>query len=1451
MKFLVKVQFAAIAFLFTLSSVAYGIGTLTVDPTELPKGAYANGADGQQVFIQTIYVSLTGGWAGADFFEIQLPPDVTIANIDEDVDYDDEIIFGYDPAGITTYSIVGASTNATTIRVLSSAAAVAGDQIWVTIPVETSASPAVSSDDYTITFDAVSVLVEGGPYTRTVNYVDLPDLVTWSAEFEDAGASGLVESDDRGRYFPEDAAVSGPGPSTVVGVTSLPNYIDDAATTTLALVVANVTEWAPTIAAQGVAGDANDNNDIEYFLWISQSDSISKITTGNAQRVIDVDPTLVLDPKTYPVGFDNLDFNQAAHTGHFYSTILDEGDWYVYVTSDVTGDWPLGRSDTLRIHHKPVFADYYDATLGTGLIFDDEQVATDFDDIFSTGGAGDDGSLASITLESGGVIGILNTYSPTTNEKDISIFWFVEDIDDNAEVHMFRSTNAALGLSDIDITVVDGKDVVTSLDGGNAVKIHPTDLFEEDDDGLFNYTTFTSEVVFEPAGTFYIYVVLNDSNSQAIKAVDTEAVASAGAPVAATLTIKHFPFFGWHFYNEAVAGGAPPDWDINLESDKDRYVTLSWGNPPTGSTNKDGDTDLDAAGTATVTVYAVTLATGTFALITGGAGSEIDDVNLISGVSGGTAFVLATITDSVDTPEANRFEWDFRNSGRAEARYYIWGVMEHDGDKILAQFNENGTAAPAADADDIEFNLTHGSYMRAITPYSGPPVELDNGDSYRLVWESFDLNSTGSPAVFAALVKVGADNPGNASMVLWANTAPYDASADIAWVLPVSTAGADPATAEVGATAADGSVVINISSLTNTAAGPGAPTEGDYEVYYFFDADEDADGDWVTNPPNGVKAHGTLYLSAQTTAAYNIQLTPNKASMSPGDTLNVDIFAISDGTNANMAIFFVKIPQSALFTIVDQDGDPNNGVVQPFDNLIGVTTVAPNELLGDVLMNSLEVVDGSYLLGYLEKLPVGDAPLAATNNMVSFQIVMSSAIATPIEDLDIIFSESDGFVTNLHDLDGSPQSTSIPPVALGMRLGQAGILFGAMDVEGRVDQGEEVSFYLTEAGSFTPSTDQAYLDANGDADGTDGVQLTLGASGFYELKGIPSGEYDVMVRKSGYLDVIRPNERIVSMDNTPMNFTGGNKLYGGDAAGYDDDGDANTASLPDNRVDGDDTNAIAAAFGTSSGDSLWNVFADVDESGEVGINDLFMASKNLGRDGDGVFYREIPGSNQDAIIYLAVVDETAEGITFAVQAENLANLSAYSVDMLVPTGDWELVSYSDGLASHFETIQASRINGSAVLYGSAVRGYATLAETNVELMSITLRQRSIKPDMPTLSEVTLVSGDGTLTKALIGGMRDAVPAEFALSQNYPNPFNPTTTINFALPIAGQVQLMVYNLLGQEVRTLVTGTALEPGNYKAVWNSLDNQGRKVSSGVYFYHLVVNNKVIGTKKMVLLK
>jgi len=88
-----------------------------------------------------------------------------------------------------------------------------------------------------------------------------------------------------------------------------------------------------------------------------------------------------------------------------------------------------------------------------------------------------------------------------------------------------------------------------------------------------------------------------------------------------------------------------------------------------------------------------------------------------------------------------------------------------------------------------------------------------------------------------------------------------------------------------------------------------------------------------------------------------------------------------------------------------------------------------------------------------------------------------------------------------------------------------------------------------------------------------------------------------------------------------------------------------------------------------------------------------------------------------------------------------------------------------------------------------------------------------------------------------------------LNQNYPNPFNPETNISFDMPANGNAKLDIYNVKGQLVKTLFDGTATV-GRNSLVWDSTDNSGKAVTSGLYFYRLSTDNHT-ETRKMMLMK
>jgi hypothetical protein len=96
---------------------------------------------------------------------------------------------------------------------------------------------------------------------------------------------------------------------------------------------------------------------------------------------------------------------------------------------------------------------------------------------------------------------------------------------------------------------------------------------------------------------------------------------------------------------------------------------------------------------------------------------------------------------------------------------------------------------------------------------------------------------------------------------------------------------------------------------------------------------------------------------------------------------------------------------------------------------------------------------------------------------------------------------------------------------------------------------------------------------------------------------------------------------------------------------------------------------------------------------------------------------------------------------------------------------------------------------------------------------------------------------------------DLLPTVYALHQNVPNPFNPTTAIRIDLPSAAHVKLLIFNVRGQLVRTLVD-EEMSAGVKKVKWNGRDGTGRAVASGIYFYR-VRAGEFSDTKKMILLK
>lgn len=215
----------------------------------------------------------------------------------------------------------------------------------------------------------------------------------------------------------------------------------------------------------------------------------------------------------------------------------------------------------------------------------------------------------------------------------------------------------------------------------------------------------------------------------------------------------------------------------------------------------------------------------------------------------------------------------------------------------------------------------------------------------------------------------------------------------------------------------------------------------------------------------------------------------------------------------------------------------------------------------------------------------------------------------------------------------------------------------------------------------------------------------------------------------------------------------------------------------------------------------------------------------------------------------------------------MVDFSNYSIQSIFYTTDggnsWTAVSGNleqntdgSGNGPSVRSVRILNLNGSNVYYAGTSTGlYAT---TNLNGMStVWVQQGSSSIGMVDAESIDTRDNDGTVVVGTFGGgvystqvnvtgvkTQDNLPAVYSLSQNYPNPFNPATVINYEIPSSNRVTLKIYDILGNEVKTLVNENK-PAGKYSVTFDA-----SKLSSGVYFYRLDAGN-FTSVKKMILLK
>ena len=625
--------------------------------SSVPKGATA-----VNPYWQHLVISLTRNPSAGNTISINLPAGVTVADTDGDGDWTDEVALDDASSTGTGYNSTEGSSKSQ-IVLKSSTGGVAGN-VHVHYPIVTPASSALPTTAYgQISFSNASELtIPAGNLVLSLVEARNLSLATFSQLFIESAADTTTNA--QGDAYPATAA----GAFSL----ALPDLVSD--------LRGNLPSNMLTAAGVPFA-DGSDSNDVQYAFWFSLRDTLAKVDTSVASLALE--RTSLQQATAFEKDLVSLAFD--------VSTLMDT-TYYLYMTSSLTGNFPLMRSRGILVQHKPVVltigdfksndADYLD----TGLLLD-----------FDTG---------------------LPSHMDSA-KSGVSIAFNVVDYDDSASVRLFYAVADTLDTTFVTTSGSIPDRVLTGLT--NATDIDSTAILREGKDSTQYWQVALSDTNFVARGDYYIYAVITDGTDIGLKRS------------AHTYKVRHSPFLSFDSRNDAHlnTGGSDPD----------RYYAITWNR----DSGKDGDKAL--ADSASIALYysdidSFAIPGGKTALQAAAADSSQDTHLIVSGLA-----------EQPDGRDDNQYLWDlwtYRNpddkKGAKEALpYYLYGLVETDSTSRVVRWDDE-----VGQARTLSF--THDSYLRAIAPMASSAVS--GGQSFRVAWRAQDVDD--NAGVWVVLTEAGA-----------------------------------------------------------------------------------------------------------------------------------------------------------------------------------------------------------------------------------------------------------------------------------------------------------------------------------------------------------------------------------------------------------------------------------------------------------------------------------------------------------------------------------------------------------------------------------------------------------------------------------------------------------------------------------------------------------------------
>ena len=1360
---------AAVALLLPVCIAAQTLATIEQSPVEL--NDIPRGATDDNPYWQHLIITLTQDPTGGDEITLNLPSGIAIVDVDSSGSFADDVMVESGPDANTGYGIADATSDS---RILLTSSGGSAGEVHVQFPLATQIHPAVSSVFYgTIDFSngAESDIRVGA---LKLNYVWPNQLAI--VNFTRLFADGFVTPD-----------------SAVVD--TFTNAQGDVFPTTI------MPATLPLPDLKGISS----RDDVTYFFWFSGSDSLGHIDNFTAVPALD------------QVTGRQAQVNEESMAPFpFVVSNLSETIQYLYVTSNLTGNFPLARSRGIQIYHKPVVvsvgsfmsdnSDYLDSgrylNFDSGVIFDpDEHPA----------GAG-----------------------PT---DEVEIFFEVVDFNDNAEIRLFYSEAASLDTSDLV--------GIEALAG--AIPLFQ-DPFKENSESRYTWKIGPDQPLI-PVGNYYIYAAATDGKASALGRSEF------------TYNVRHSPFLeissvdGFNTSGDTLnTGGLNPG----------RYLTIRWnGDDVNGDiARSDSDAGIDLYYSAKED-FAIP-GTGED-LVRAAADPTLDPLD--------THLLAGGLAEAPDGREDNQFAWDLWSYTNpddggvpaADSTYYIYAII-HAGeiDRLVRWdgsvfFRHDPYLRVTGPLPNDQDNLRVSWESRDIDEAAAIWIVLTAEGASEALGDSItygDITADGSTDWIATSAdgSVANGRPLSEDDVTEFGMTP-------SFLLVDSGGGSNPIV--------DGSyrayVVIDTSGGDEPVASsrafraPGPTSLSGLDAARVAGVDSSSVVEVVPGRFT-IGAMDSITLEIRPSAFKRIGLVDTVDLVSVAMSIDTTFFDVVDQDTGSPGIqpfainpFFFG--QNLSDTLNTQRGEKDTL------NLVYYDQIGTTLLNGAVTLATLQLV---------AKDTIATNPAGITTDIVIKNFPGNPTALYNKKDTVSVLPDS-----ILIEATIKSRSTISGRVPLqGRDHDSTWVTFFLRDYNSLEPIADSLFIAANDSNFQRPGIQRLSTDSTGS------YTLRKVPSGVFRLtahvESYLDGQYPTLIVNLGNncsgVDSLGVN--IIPLDNcsgvNPTFLREGlldvKELLGGDVAGYVDTSGRN---IPDNEIDSQDIDFVVDQFGEkfeavdmfinpglrpSEGgilDKNSGLLADVDGDSLVWVLDLHIVTANFGTRGKEPVYKPVVINGSDPVFRLDFEEmEDGRELEVEVAVEGLRDVRAYGFRLRYDRAVAELKEFAneelfgDRMATYATRHEDDELAVGGALIGAqpGVSGSGRMARLRFEVNP----GFSLQDVQLSLADLEVVDSAHRQLEPRVVGM---LPVSYRLMSNFPNPFNAQTMVQFSLPKEGRVRLEIYDVIGQLVRSLADDS-FRAGVHRLTWDGMDRQGRGVASGIYLLRMR-SGEFVAMQKMLLLR